>query len=195
MKSLEQHLVERYEGRFTIEQLVEGRIPKLFLKIEAVKKEIARLEAERKQAVQPWKTETDPKKKEKILDVLRDLTKKINTLQKNLVQMLDMEDKYISQMAKDTELDTKAFDGIYEDVDIGHQDDEPGMLRADLSVIERYAEELGELMQQFEEMNAEIDLPHWWQTKIIKAKDYLVGAKHYLRAELEKSDNLLQNKK
>ena len=191
MKSLEQHLVERYEGRFTIKQLVEGRIPKLFLKIEAVKKEIAKLEAERKQAVQPWKTETDPKKKEKILDVLRDLTKKINTLQKNLVQMLDMEDKYISQMSADAELDTSVF----EDVDVGHQDDEPGMLRADLSVIERYAEELGELMQQFEEMNAEIDLPHWWQTKIIKAKDYLVGAKHYLRAELEKSDNLLQNKK
>ena len=188
MKSLEQHLVERYEGRFTIEQLVEGRIPKLFLKIEAVKKEIARLEAERKQAVQPWKTETDPKKKEKILDVLRDLTKKINAQQKNLVQMLDMEDKYISQMAKDTELDTKAFDGIYEDVDIGHQDDEPGMLRADLSVIERYADELGDIMKQFEESGKEIDLPHWWQTKIIKAKDYLVGAKHYLRAELEKDN-------
>lgn len=191
MKSLEQHLVERYEGRFTIEQLVEGRIPKLFLKIEAVKKEIAKLEAERKQAVQPWKTEKDPKKKEQILNKLKDLTKKINAQQKNLVQMLDMEDKYISQMSADAELDTSVF----EDVDLGHQDDEPGMLRADLSVIERYAEELGELMQQFEEMDAEIDLPHWWQTKIIKAKDYLVGAKHYLRAELEKSDNLLQNKK
>ena len=188
MKLFEEHLVERYEGQFTIEQLVEGRIPKLFLKIEAVKKEIARLEAERKQAVQPWKTETDPKKKEKILDVLRDLTKKINAQQKNLVQMLDMEDKYISQMAKDTELDTKAFDGIYEDVDIGHQDDEPGMLRADLSVIERYADELGDIMKQFEESGKEIDLPHWWQTKIIKAKDYLVGAKHYLRAELEKDN-------
>ena len=191
MKSLEQHLVERYEGRFTIKQLVEARIPKLFLKIEAVKKEIAKLEAERKQAVQPWKTEKDPKKKEQILNKLKDLTKKINAQQKNLVQMLDMEDKYISQMSADAELDTSVF----EDVDLGHQDDEPGMLRADLSVIERYAEELGELMQQFEEMDAEIDLPHWWQTKIIKAKDYLVGAKHYLRAELEKSDNLLQNKK
>jgi hypothetical protein len=186
MKELEQHLVERYEGKFTIEQLVEGRIPKLFLKIEAVKKEIAKLEAERKLAVQPWKTEKDPKKKEQILAKLKDLTKKINTLQKNLVQMLDMEDKYISQMAKDTELDTKAFDGIYEDEDLGHQDDEPGMLRADLSVIERYAEELGELLSQFDESGKEIDLPHWWQAKIIKAKDYLVGAKHYLRAELEK---------
>ena len=184
MKTLEEHLVEKYEGIFTIEQLVNEGIPKLFLKIEAVKKEIARLEAERREAVKPYKTETDPKKKEKILNVLRDLTKKINKLQKNLAQLLDMEERYIAQMSADQELDTS----VYEDIDLGHQDDEPGMLRADLSVIERYADELGDLMKQFEESGKEIDLPHWWQAKIIKAKDYLVGAKHYLRAELEKGN-------
>ena len=103
-----------YHEYESVEPIEEGRIPKLFLKIEAVKKEIAKLEAERKQAVQPWKTEKDPKKKEQILNKLKDLTKKINAHQKNLVKMLDMEDKYISQMAADAELDTKAFDGIYE---------------------------------------------------------------------------------
>ena len=194
MEKLKKYIVENYEGQFTWNQLVSEGIPKLFLKIEAVKKEIARLEAERKKAVQPWKTEKDPKKKEKILDVLRDLTKKINARQKNLTQMLDMEDKYISQMAKDTELDAKAFDGMFEDTDLGHQDNEPGMLRADLSIIERYAEELGEMMKDFDEMDTEIDLPHWWQAKIIKAKDYIIGAKHYLRAELEKTDGILHNK-
>jgi len=191
MKLLEEHLVEKYEGRFTVEQLINEGIPKLFLKIEAVKKEIAKLEADRKKAVQPYKTEKDPKKKEQILKVLKDLTKKIKDRQKNLSQLMDMEDKYVSQMSTDTELDTSVF----EDVDLGHQDNEPGMLRADLSVIERYAEELGEMMAEFDEMNAEIDLPHWWQTKIVKAKDYIVGAKHYLRAEMEKSDSILQNKK
>ena len=194
MKKLKKYIVENYEGKFTFSELMSEGIPKLFLKIEAVKKEIARLEAERRTAVKPWKTEKDPKKKEKILDVLRDLTKKINAKQKNLTQMLDMEDKYISQMAKDTELDSKAFDGVFEDTDLGHQDNEPGMLRADLSVIERYAEELGEMMKDFDEMDTEIDLPHWWQTKIIKAKDYIIGAKHYLRAELEKTDGILHNK-
>jgi len=194
MEKLKRYIVENYDGQFTWNELVSEGIPKLFLKIEAVKKEIARLEAERKQAVQPWKTEKDPKKKEKILNQLRDLTKKINAKQKNLTQLLDMEDKYISQMAKDTELDSKAFDGVFEDTDLGHQDNEPGMLRADLSIIERYAEELGEMMKDFDEMNTEIDLPHWWQTKIIKAKDYIVGAKHYLRAELEKTDGILHNK-
>jgi hypothetical protein len=194
MEKLKRYIVENYDGQFTWNELVSEGIPKLFLKIEAVKKEIARLEAERKRAVQPWKTEKDPKKKEKILNQLRDLTKKINAKQKNLTQLLDMEDKYISQMAKDTELDSKAFDGVFEDTDLGHQDNEPGMLRADLSIIERYAEELGEMMKDFDEMNTEIDLPHWWQTKIIKAKDYIVGAKHYLRAELEKTDGILHNK-
>jgi|11_taG_2_1085331.scaffolds.fasta_scaffold02607_6 gas vesicle protein len=194
MEKLKKYIVENYEGKFSFSELMSEGIPKLFLKIEAVKKEIARLEAERKKAVKPWKTEKDPKKKEKILDVLRDLTKKINARQKNLTQMLDMEDKYISQMAKDTELDAKAFDGMFEDTDLGHQDNEPGMLRADLSVIERYAEELGEMMKDFDEMDTEIDLPHWWQTKIIKAKDYIIGAKHYLRAELEKTDGILHNK-
>jgi len=173
---------------------IKNSIPKLFLKIEAVKKEIARLEAERKKAVQPWKTEKDPKKKEKILNVLRDLTKKINAKQKNLTQLLDMEDKYISQMAKDTELDTKAFDGMFEDTDLGHQDNEPGMLRADLSTIERYADELGDMMKEFDEMEDDIDFPHWWQAKIIKAKDYIVTATDYLKSELEKSGGNSLNK-
>ena len=190
MEKLKKYIVENYEGKFSFSELMSEGIPKLFLKIEAVKKEIARLEAERRKAVKPWKTEKDPKKKEKILVVLRDLTKKINARQKNLTQLLDMEDKYVSQMKADAELDTSVF----EDTDLGHQDNEQGMLRADLSVIERYAEELGEMMKDFDEMDTEIDLPHWWQTKIIKAKDYIIGAKHYLRAELEKTDGILHNK-
>ena len=94
-----------------------------------------------------------------------------------------MEDKYVSNLGVDDELQI-------EDNDLGHQDDEPGMLRADLSVIERYADELGEMMKSFEESGEEIDFPHWWQAKIIKAKDYLVGAKHYLKAELEKTKSI-----
>ena len=190
MKKLKKYIVENYDGRFTFSQLMSEGIPKLFLKIEAVKKEIAKLEADRKNAVVPYKTEKDESKRKKILNVLKDLTTKIKSKQKNLLQLRDMEDKYVSQMSADAELDTSVF----EDTDIGHQDNEPGMLRADLSVIERYADELGEMMKSFEEMDEEIDLPHWWQTKIIKAKDYLVGAKHYLKAELEKTDNIIHNK-
>ena len=190
MKKLKKYIVENYNGRFTFSELMSEGVPKLFLKIEAVKKEIAKLEADRKNAVVPYKNEKDESKRKKILNVLKDLTTKIKSKQKNLLQLRDMEDKYVSQMSADAELDTSVF----EDTDIGHQDNEPGMLRADLSVIERYADELGEMMKSLEEMDEEIDLPHWWQTKIIKAKDYLVGAKHYLKAELEKTDGILHNK-
>ena len=179
MKLIEQHLIEKFEERFTIEQLVEAGIPKLYMKMEAVKKVIKELEADRKKVVVPYNTEKDPTKKLKLLNILKDLTKKINARRKNLIQMQDMEDKYVSKLGVDDELKL-------EDTDIGHQDDEPGMLRADLSTIERYADELGEMMVEFEESGQEIDLPHWWQAKVIKAKDYLIGAKHYLRAELEK---------
>lgn len=190
MKKLKKYIVENYNNEFSFSELMSEGIPKLFLKIEAVKKDIAKLEAERKKAVIPYKNEKDKSKREKILNVLKDLTKKIKARQKNLAQLLDMEDKYVSQMKADAELDTSVF----EDTDLGHQDNEPGMLRADLSIIERYAEELGEMMKSFEEMDEEIDLPHWWQTKIIKAKDYIIGAKHYLRAELDKTDGIIHNK-
>ena len=189
MKKLKKYIVENYNSEFSFSELMSEGIPKLFLKIEAVKKDIERLEAERKKAVIPYKNEKDESKREKILNVLKDLTKKIKARQKNLSQLLDMEDKYVSQMKADAELDTSVF----EDTDLGHEDNEPGMLRADLSIIERYAEELGEMMKSFEEMDEEVDLPHWWQTKIIKAKDYIIGAKHYLRAELEKTDGILHN--
>ena len=77
MKKLKKYIVENYEGKYTFSELMSEGIPKLFLKIEAVKKEIARLEAERKKAVLPYKNEKDESKREKILNVLKDLTKKI----------------------------------------------------------------------------------------------------------------------
>lgn len=179
MKSIEKYIVENY-GKRTASKLMSEGIPKLFMKIEAVKKQIKKLEDDRKKVVVPYNTEKDPSKREKLLNILKDLTKKINSLRKNLIQMQDMEDKYVSSIGVNDELE------LSEDIDLGHQDDEPGMLRADLSVIERYADELGEMMEEFEQSGKEIDFPHWWQAKIIKAKDYLIGAKHYLRAELEK---------
>ena len=180
MKLLEQHLVEKYEGKFTIEELVNEGIPKLFLKIEAVKKKIAKLEADRKKAVVPYNNEKDSTKKEKLLNILKDLTKKINSLRKNLIQMQDMEDKYVSNMGVGYELE------LSEDTDLGHEDNEPGMLRADLSIIERNADELSEMMAEFEASGEDIDFPHWWQSKIVLSKEYITSANDYLRAELEK---------
>jgi hypothetical protein len=69
-----------------------------------------------------------------------------------------------------------------EDMDLGHQDDEPHMLKADLYRIGKYAMELYKMVDQYEG-EQEVDFPHWWQAKIIQAKSMLVSAKHYLDFE------------
>ena len=71
---------------------------------------------------------------------------------------------------------------ISEDLDLGHQDNEPHMLKADLYRIGKYAMELYKMVDQFEG-EQEVDFPHWWQAKIIEAKDMLISAKHYLDFE------------
>ena len=55
-----------------------------------------------------------------------------------------------------------------EDLDLGHQDDEPGMLLGDLYSIMKSTKELYEMVSQFEGQQ-EVDFPHWWQAKIINA--------------------------
>ena len=75
------------------------------------------------------------------------------------------------------------------DLDVGHQDNEPQMLKSDLYRIAKYAGELYKMLDAYDEMPNEVDFPHWWQAKVIKARDYMVGAKHYLDGE-EKVDQI-----
>jgi len=72
-----------------------------------------------------------------------------------------------------------------EDLDIGHQDNEPKMLVADLYRIAKYATELGQMVAELGKLEGEVDFPHWWQSEIIKAKECMVSAKHYLDGELK----------
>ena len=74
---------------------------------------------------------------------------------------------------------------LMEDLDLGHTDDEPHMLKADLYRIGKYAMELYSMLEPMDHSDEEFDFPHWWQAKIIKAKDALVSAKHYLDFELK----------
>ena len=71
---------------------------------------------------------------------------------------------------------------IDEDLDLGHEDNEPHMIKAELYRIGKYAMELYQMVDEFEGMG-EVDFPHWWQSKVIRAKDMLVSAKHYLDFE------------
>jgi hypothetical protein len=69
-----------------------------------------------------------------------------------------------------------------EDLDVGHQDNEPQMLKSDLYRIAKYAGELYKMLDKYDQ-GGEVDFPHWWQGKVIKARDLMVSAKHYLDGE------------
>ncbi len=75
-------------------------------------------------------------------------------------------------------------DMMQEDLDLGHQDNEPGMLKGDLYKIGKYSMELYQMMDDLEGQG-EVDFPHWWQSKIVTAKNMISGAKHYLDFELK----------
>jgi hypothetical protein len=84
------------------------------------------------------------------------------------------------------------FEGVFyesldEDMDLGHEDNEPHMLKGDLYRIGKYAMELYQMVDQFEGQG-EVDFPAWWQAKITKAKDMIIGAKHYLDFETKEPE-------
>ena len=70
-----------------------------------------------------------------------------------------------------------------DDLDIGHQDDEPRMIKKDIYNMGKYAMELYKKLDQYDDMDSEVDFPHWWQSKITKAKSMLQSAYDYLDGE------------
>ena len=72
---------------------------------------------------------------------------------------------------------------FFEDLDVGHQDDEPGMLKNELARAAKMAAMLYKKVKAYGDTGEEVDFPQWWQGKIIKAKDYLQGAYDYLDGE------------
>ena len=59
------------------------------------------------------------------------------------------------------------------------------MLKQEAYEMAIYAGKLYKLLHTLEPYGSEIDFPHWWQGKVIKARDYLGKAVHYLEFELE----------
>ena len=122
---------------------------------------------------------------------LRALKKKRAEIMLDMEQEAEMEggpaaDRYGDMLnAIDAEIAKQnAMMGLEEDLDLGHEDNEPHMLKGDLYRIGKYAMELYQMVDQFEQGSEEVDFPHWWQSKIIKSKDMLVSAKHYLDFEV-----------
>ena len=69
-----------------------------------------------------------------------------------------------------------------EDIDVGHQDNEPSMIKKQLYRIMKDAESLYNALGKYEG-EAEVDFPSWWQSKITKSQSYLSGAHDYLDSE------------
>jgi hypothetical protein len=84
-----------------------------------------------------------------------------------------------------------------EDIDLGHQDDEPDMLKASVHRIAQYAAGLYKMLDKYDQMDQEVDFPDWWQEKIHLAADYMDKAKHYLEFEEKQPalDAMIQEEK
>ena len=87
--------------------------------------------------------------------------------------------------ATEKEFPSSQVKNVSEDLDLGHQDNEPGMLKGDLYKIGKYSMELYQMMDDLENVGGEVDFPHWGQSKIVTAKNMISGAKHYLDFELK----------
>ena len=69
------------------------------------------------------------------------------------------------------------------DLDVGHQDDEPNMLKKEIYDIITYAAKLYKQLDKYDQHDGEVDFPQWWQKKVILARSYMSAAQHYLEGE------------
>ena len=67
---------------------------------------------------------------------------------------------------------------------IGHVDDEPDMLKQYAYDIVKYGTTLYKILSKLDNMDHLVDLPNWLQANIIKARENVSKAAHYLEYEL-----------
>tara|TARA_Y100000592_G_scaffold46334_1_gene73489 strand:- start:2785 stop:4506 length:1722 start_codon:yes stop_codon:yes gene_type:complete len=148
---------------------------------------------------------TFQKHADRVEDLLRQLigaTKAVDTSQDDTeddVEELDQSIDYLAAALTDKDpidiaVDQAQFGRLAKpvkegDLDIGHQDDEPHMLKKDIYNMGKYAMELYKKLDKYDDMDGEVDFPHWWQSKITKAKSMLQSAYDYLDGE-EKLDQI-----
>ena len=116
----------------------------------------------------------------------QDRAKKIVALLREKI-FKDLTDEELEEFKQELalSLDMKLNENtLSEDLDLGHEDDEPHMIKGELARIGKYAMELYKMVDQFEGPQ-EVDFPGWWQSKITTAKNMISSAKHYLEFELQ----------
>ena len=145
---------------------------------------VANQKKKKAKETQPEETMENNRLREMVIDALTEKKKstaftskyddKFNDKRKNLPDALQK-----SILKKQGELD--------EDISIGHIDDEPHMIKAELYQIGKYAMELYKMVDKFEGPQ-KVDFPAWWQAKITSANNLISSAKHYLEFELKEPE-------
>ena len=93
------------------------------------------------------------------------------------------EDEALEMAIKKLENMLDGRDDMDEDLDVGHQDDEPNMLKKKMYRAAKMASMLYKELDKFDSLPNEVDFPDWWQSKLTKAADYLNSAFDYLDGE------------
>ena len=104
----------------------------------------------------------------------------------NLISMIG-EDKFTMGMAEwiwDFFNNASYESPVNEDLDLGHTDNEPHMIKGELYQISKDALDLYDMVSDYEG-KGEVDFPAWWQSKITTAKNMMSGTRNYLEFELE----------
>ena len=98
--------------------------------------------------------------------------------------VMDLQSQDIDVVDHSAEMDENVKEGHGEDdLDVGHQDDEPSMLKSSAFETATYAAKLAKKLAQYDQVDGEVDFPNWWQKKLILARDYMSAAYHYLDSE------------
>jgi hypothetical protein len=145
---------------------------------------------EYKELLKKLQRSNDPAERTKLTDKMNVIRKELNLRPlTNSNESLDEKKKPFPDLTGDgkvTKADILKARGVEldEDLDLGHKDNEPHMIKAELAQIGKYAMELYKMVDQFEGPQ-EVDFPAWWQGKITTAKNMVSSAKHYLEFELE----------
>jgi hypothetical protein len=87
---------------------------------------------------------------------------------------------------------------VREDLHIGHQDDEPGMLAQTAYELASYAADIHKMLKFYESLDQNVNFPNWWQSKVILARDYVSKAAHWLEyktRELDQTQSYLNEKR
>jgi hypothetical protein len=104
----------------------------------------------------------------------------------NLISMIG-EDKFTIEMAEwiNDFFNNASYESpMNEDLDLGHTDNEPHMIKGELYQISKNALDLYDMVSDYEG-RGEVDFPAWWQSKITTAKNMMAGTRNYLEFELE----------